>query len=286
MNKNMVAEIITNKIIEKLEQGVIAWRRGWKVDRPKNFVTKKEYRGINILLLGLTDFACPYWATFRQINKLGGKVKKGEKSTLIVYWEILKKRETITNEKGEKEEKIKSLPLLKYYRVFNLEQVEGIEYKIEKKEFNKIEKCEDIIKEYKNIPELKYNNERAYYSVNLDYISIPRKELFEKAEEYYATLFHECIHSTGAKHRLDRKTVTQASFFGSENYSKEELVAELGASFLSAIAGIEQKTLDNSASYIDGWLKQLRNDKSLIIYASAQANKAVDYILNNKKGGK
>jgi len=283
MINDKIAEMITDKIIKKLEQGVIAWRKTWIIARPQNFVTKKVYRGINILLLNMAEFGCPFWASFKQIQDLGGRVKKGEKSTMVIYWQILKKQETVRTEDGKKENLTRTIPLLRYYRVFNLEQTEGIKYEVEKKTFNKIEKCEEVINGYKDRPELKHNTIQAYYTPLLDYISIPNKKQFETEEGFYATLFHEYIHSTGAKHRLNRKTVSQASFFGSENYSKEELVAELGASFLSAITGIEQKTIDNSASYIQNWLQQLRNDKSMIIYASAQANKAVDYILNGKK---
>jgi antirestriction protein ArdC len=283
MINDKVAEIITNKIIEKLKQGIVAWHKTWKIARPQNFVTKKVYRGINILLLNMTDFSCPFWASFKQIQELGGKVKKGEKSTMVVYWKILEKQETVKRENGKKENVIHKIPLMRYYNIFNLEQTTGIKYKVEKQEFNKIEKCEEVIAGYKDKPEVKHNLEKAYYAIILDYISIPNKKQFETEEGYYATLFHEYIHSTGAEHRLNRKTVAQAGVFGSENYSKEELVAELGASFLSAITGIEQKTIDNSASYIQNWLEQLQNDTSLIIYASAQANKAIDYILNGKK---
>ncbi len=277
---NKVADIVTDQIIKKLEQGTIAWHKTWKVDRPQNFKTKRPYRGINILLLGMTDFNCPYWASFKQISELGGKVKKGSKGTMIIYWKILEYTEK-GNNKGEN--KTKKIPLLRYYKIFNLEQTTGIEYKTEIKKFNPIEKAEEIVAGYKTKPDIKNNTERAYYSPVLDYISIPEQERFELPEHYYTTLFHELVHSTGAVHRLKRKTVTDATFFGSESYSKEELVAELGASFLSAESNIEQKTLNNSASYIAGWLQQLKNDKTLIIHASALASKAVDYILNKEK---
>ena len=134
---------------------------------------------------------------------------------------------------------------------------------------------------YENKPEIKNNLENAYYSPKFDYISIPKKEQFESIENYYSVLFHELVHSTGSENRLKRKTVTDSTIFGSENYSKEELIAELGSSFLCCYSKIEQKTIDNSASYIAGWLKALKNDKGLIIYASAQASKAFEYMIKN-----
>lgn len=270
-----VYEIITDKIIKKLEEGTIAWNKAWKTTRPQNFKTKKEYRGINIILLTLAGFSCPYWASFKQINELGGQVKKGSKSSMIIYWKILEYKN-----KNDKDEDItKKIPLLRYYRVFNLEQTRGIKYEIEKRVFNPIQECEKVIEGYTSKPEIKYNEPQAYYSPKLDYINMPKKELFKSDEGYYATLFHEFNHSTGARGKLDRKSVVDAGYYGSENYSKEELVAELGASFLCGITGIENKTIDNSASYIKGWLKALKNDKKMIIYASAQAQKSVDYIL-------
>lgn len=277
-----VYEIITNKIIEQLEKGTVTWRKPWKVEgSPMNFVSKRPYRGLNVFLLNSEGYSCPYWASFKQINKLGGKVKKGAKSSIIIYWKILDIEDR--NDKGE--DVSKKIPLLRYYRVFNLEQTEGIEYKTENKreKVNNIDECEDIVNCFLDKPKINHNEARAYYSPNLDYINMPKKDLFDNAESYYSTLFHELTHSTGAEHRVNRKSVVEASYFGSENYSKEELVAELGASFLCGICGIENTTINNSVAYIQGWLKALKNDKKLIIYASAQAQKAVDYILKDRE---
>ena len=227
-----VYEIITNKIIEQLEKGTVAWRKPWQGgDIPMNFVTKKQYRGLNIFLLASAGFSCPYWASFKQINKLGGKVKKGAKSNIIIYWKILDVEDR--NKKGE--DISKKIPLLRYYRVFNLEQTEGIEYEVKKRNINTIDECEDVVNCFLDKPKINHNEARAYYSPNLDYINMPKKDLFDNAESYYSTLFHELTHSTGAENRVNRKSVVEASYFGSENYSKEELVAELGASFLCGI---------------------------------------------------
>lgn len=281
-----IAEMITNKIIEKLEHGVIAWKRPWTITGlPMNYKTKKHYRGINIFLLALKDYACPFWLTFRQVNELKGKVKKGSKGTTIIFWQLKEIQETVALPNGLTEERTKKLPCLRYYTVFNLEQTEGIDYKKDmpaENKFNPIEQAEQIINNYEGGPEIKTNGGRTYYSVTCDYIGMPRKESFENPQYYYSTLFHEMTHSTGAEKRLNRKTVTDATYFGSENYSKEELIAELGASFLCSMTGIDNITIDNSASYIKSWLEQLKNDKTLIISAAAQAQKAVDYITANR----
>jgi len=282
--KQDVYEIITDRIIEGLENGNIAWRKSWKeLENPKNFITKKEYKGINTLLLRLNSFKTPYWLTFKQINNLGGKVKKGEHSTIIIYWNIISSTKEIINNEGISEQKKIKIPMLRYYRVFNLEQTEGIkfDYTINQlTSFQKIKKCEEIIENYKTKPKIEYKEQKAYYNPKEDYINLPQAESFSSEEEYYSTLFHEAIHSTGNEKRLNRFEGEYKNHFGDESYSKEELIAEIGSSFLSGISQIEHKTLQNSTAYIQGWLKVLKGDKKLIIFASAKAQKAVDYILN------
>src|SRR5699024_6314659 len=240
-----------------------------------NWVTQKEYRGINTMLLDGGEYA-----TFKQISEAGGKVKKGEKSQIIVFWKLSKFKEK-DEETGEEEEK--KVPLLRYYRVFKVgEQTEGIEPKRKKVTFDNdpIEEGENIIKGYKNSPSYTFNSGRAYYRPSSDVVNMPPLEDFISPEEYYSTFFHEIVHSTGHKNRLNRTGVTSLNAFGSETYSKEELVAEIGASMLCGVAGIENEIIDNSASYIQSWLNALRNDRTLIVHASQQAQKASDYILN------
>jgi antirestriction protein ArdC len=132
------------------------------------------------------------------------------------------------------------------------------------------------------LPEIKYGGNKAYYSPSLDYVQLSHQHTFDTIESFYGTLFHELSHSTGHSNRLGRKGVTETSYFGSHEYSKEELVAEMGAAFLCGHAGIENTTIENSVSYLAGWLKALKNDKTLLIHAAAQAQKAADYILNVK----
>ncbi|WP_163531432.1 ArdC family protein [Halobacillus ihumii] len=265
-----IYEMITNQIIEKLEQGVIPWRKPWVNGIAVNWKTQKPYRGINTMLLDGGEYA-----TFKQIKEAGGNVKKGEKSHIVVFWKMLK----VEDEEKEKEKKI---PLLRYYRVFNVgTQVEGLETKrtYETFEHNPIEEAEKIKKEYFNGPSFSFQSGRAYYVPFEDRVNVPPKKDFEDVNEYYSTLFHEMVHSTGHKDRLDREGVTGKISFGSENYSKEELIAELGASMLCGVTGIENNTIDNSASYIQAWLKKLKDDKTLIVSASQKAQKASDHIL-------
>ena len=273
-----VYEIITNKIIEQLENGVVPWQRPWRTTFPTNFVSKKMYRGINVLMLSMQDFDSEYWATFKQIRKAGGNVKKGSKGTPVVYTNWIE----VNDEKnGEK----KKIPFLKYYTVFNLEQTKGIEIpKTEASTIDKLEKCETIWKEMPSKPSVKDDGgNRAYYRPITDSIHLPKWNKFQTAEEYYSTLYHELVHSTGHSSRLDREGITEQNGFGSENYSKEELIAEIGSAFMCGITGIEKKTLNNSTAYIQSWLHKLRDDKRLIVVAAAQAQKAVDYITNKKE---
>lgn len=212
--------------------------------------------------------------TFKQIQEKKGTIKKGAKSELVVYYQ----NNVVETEEGEE----KSIPLLRYYRVFHLDDVEGIETKIEPvlEEFNPIEKAEDVIKGYITCPKIIEDTDGAWYSPEKDIIGIPDKKQFKTEEKYYATLFHESIHSTGHKSRLDRFTKENNInvAFGSEKYSKEELTAEIGSAMLCCYCGIDN-VIENSASYIESWLKPLKNDKNFIIQASSKAQKAYDYIL-------
>ena len=174
--------------------------------------------------------------------------------------------------------------MLKYYTVFNLEQCEGIEIETveESSQVNQIEACEKIMNDWKDKPEIK-NADSAYYKPSADYIGMPEINRFENSEAYYATLFHEAIHATGHHSRLDRSGLMSKAAFGSEVYAKEELVAEMGAAFLCGKTGIEDRTVDNHASYIKSWISKLKEDSKLLINAASKAQKAADYIL---EGGK
>lgn len=274
-------EVITQQILDRLEQGIIPWNRPWSAngEPPMNLVSKKPYRGINLVLTSMSGFQSPYWLTFNQCKFLKGSIKEGSKSLPIVYWDKVQVRDT------QSTTGFATVPYIKYYRVFNVEQTEGIpaskipEPKQRGVDHNPITECERIVAESQCKPEIKHFGDRAYYARSFDTITLPEMRWFDTSEHYYATLFHEMIHSTGADSRLHRD---MTGYFGSEPYSKEELVAEIGSSFLCATVGIEPKTIDNTVAYVQSWLKALNDDKKLVIYASAQAQKASDYVLNRK----
>ena len=238
-------------------------------------ISKRPYRGINCFLLNISGYASPYWATFNQISKLGGKVIKGQRSTPVVFWKWIEIEDKDTGEKVEK-------PFLRYYRVFNLEQTEGLKSPESEDPqeiiFTPLQQCEQIIENMPRKPMAQHKFQAAWYKPSIDLVNMPRPETFESAEEYYSTFFHELAHATGHPGRLNRPTLTEMAPFGSTNYSKEELVAEMTSAMLCGVTGIENRTIDNSAAYVQGWLKKLKNDKRLVVLAAAQAQKAADYI--------
>lgn len=274
---NTVYEIITNEILDRLEKGEVPWHKPWTGGIAMNLVSKKAYRGINVFLLGPCKYSSPYWVSFKQCEELGGHVRKGEKSHIVVFWKQIK----ITEEDEEK-----NIPLLRYYRVFNTDQCDGL--KIPEFEANQnfqpIAVCEEVVNGMQNKPAIKFEEPRAYYHPLGDFVNMPNKETFEKEAFFYSVLFHELGHSTGHESRLHRKSQGEWSAFGSEKYSKEELCAEMTAAFLCGHCKIENQTIDNSAAYIQSWLGKLRNDPKMVVLAAAQAQKAADYILNINHG--
>lgn len=263
-----VYEVITNAILSKLDQGVIPWRRPWYAPAARNWKSGKLYNGINSLLLQGGEYV-----TYRQALEAGGQVKRGEHGTPVVYfnWTVKENEET-----GKEERKA----FLKYYTVFEVSQCEGLEPKtpeFKPLDFDPIEAAENIVAGYKDRPEIRHGVPRAFYNLTLDYVNMPERESFVSEEEYYSTLFHELTHSTAHETRLNRKDCKCAKF-GSKPYSREELIAEIGAAMLCGVAHIEHATLDNSAAYIDSWRYALAKDSRLIVIAAQQAQKAADYI--------
>lgn len=281
-----VYEIINQRIIELLEKGTIPWRKPWNAEAnmPKNLKSKKEYRGINIFLLNSMPYGSPYWLSFKQVKEKGGHIRKGEKSTPVIFWKWLDRKNGEDSEEADGNGKI---PMLRYYSVFNVEQCEG--FKIPEPEdvqkvFNPIEKADEVIQTMPLLPDIRHGGNKASYRPSSDTVTLPPKHTFKSPEEYYSTCFHELTHATGHIKRLGRKSILETSYFGSHEYSKEELVAEMGAAFLCGYSSIEQRTLGNSAAYIQGWLKVLKDDRRLLVHAAAQAQKAADYILDRKEG--
>jgi antirestriction protein ArdC len=281
-----VYEVVNQRIMELLEQGTVPWRKTWNVatNQPKNLISKKEYRGINLWVLANGPFSSPYWLTFKQCQDKGGQVLKGAKATPVVFWKWLDRKDATTEGDADVVAGNGKIPMLRMYNVFNLDQVKGIEAPPTTEPiintFTPIESAAQIVANMPLRPEIKHGGNSASYSPMLDYVKLPKPEAFESAEEYANTLFHELSHSTGNAKRVGRKGILEPSFFGSHEYSKEELVAEMSACYLSSYAGIERTTIVNSAAYIQGWLRSLRNDKTLLIQAAAQAQKSSDYILN------
>ncbi|AOZ94926.1 ArdC family protein [Paenibacillus crassostreae] len=266
-----IYEMVTKRILEMLDAGVIPWRRPWSVNGAVNWKTQKPYRGINTLLLMPGEYA-----TFKQIAEAGGKVKKGATSHIVVFWKWLEKENKDSNEKEK-------VPLLRFYRVFDIKtQCEGLESKRQDETFehDPIVDAEAIQTGYTDAPPISFLSGRAYYMPASDHISIPPLQDYPKAEEYYSTLFHEMVHSTGHRSRLNRPGIEEFAAFGDENYSKEELIAEIGAAMLCASCGIDNSTIENSAAYIGSWHRKLKSEPSLIIQAAGKAQRAVDYILN------
>jgi antirestriction protein ArdC len=275
-----VFEIITEKILSHLDNGVIPWRKPWngKAGIPRNLITGKPYRGINLFLLMAEGYSSPFWLTFKQVQDKGGSIRKGEKSSLVIFWKF-RSIEEVNKETGELE--TKEIPMLRYYRVFNVFQTEGMDYPQPEAIANSLDtitQAEAIVEAFKDKPEIKHGFTKACYIPSEDIIKMPLLNSFFNPGEYYSTLFHECVHSTGSPNRLDRPTLTESQGFGSEIYAQEELVAEMGAAYLCGISGISQATIENSASYLKGWRDRIAEDPKLVIMAAAQAQKAVSYI--------
>ena len=281
-----VYDIITDRLLQEIEKGTIPWHKPWKSEdgeESTNLVSHKPYRGINRFLLAHMPYQRPYFVTYKQAGDLGGNVKKGEHGTPVIFW----KQNTYSKTDSDGSESEHTGFVLRYYTVFNVAQCEGLDKflpimpAIDRSEIATHAKSEQLVSQWASRPTLNHvRGNRAYYQPSTDSIVLPERDQFSSQAEYYSTLFHELTHSTGHASRLNRPTLTDASYFGSQNYSKEELVAELGAAFLCGEAGIENEAaLKNSAAYLDGWRKKLKADSKIIVQAAGQAQKAADLIL-------
>jgi antirestriction protein ArdC len=277
-----IYEKITNMILEKLQQGVVPWQKTWKTAYPKNLISGMPYKGINLILLGMQDFESNYWLSFKQCKDLGGSVKRDEHASMVVFWKPIVKY----TEKDVDETTADVHFLLRYYYIFNVSQCNIPEDVLLKKNIistnPKIIEAEEIIMGYPKPPAIVINSTipNPRYLPRLDRVEIMPLANFISSDDYYASLFHELTHSTGSKDRLSRNGIIDSINFGSENYSKEELIAEIGASYLCNISGIT-KSLENQSAYISNWLQVLQNDNRMVLIAASQAQKACDFILNN-----
>lgn len=272
-----VYNIITNRIIDLLEKGTVPWQRPWggPKQHPKNLSSGRPYRGINVFMLNSAGYASPYWISFNQAKERGGYVQKGQKGWPCIFWKWYEKTDEKTGE-------VTKSPFLRHYTVFNVEQCENVDYptiEYPNPGHKSNDLCERLVSGMPNPPKMEWGGTQACYNPFNDTVSMPKPEWFKRAENYYSVLFHELTHSTGHKTRLNRKGVTDTIVFGSQTYGKEELVAEMGATYLCGYAGIENVVMETSASYIDAWLKKIRGNNRLVVQAAAHAQRSTDYIL-------
>jgi antirestriction protein ArdC len=279
-----VNQIVTDRICQLLERGVVPWRRPWSGCFPTNYDSGKEYRGINTLMLGgaamAEGYKSPYWLTYKQAQKHGGNVKAGEHGSIVVWKEsgVCKAKDEAGNEF------LKPFFYMKYFTVFNLEQCQSVPDKVPpvcQIDQNKsiIDRCEAVILNMPTPP--KYSvGQMALYRPSVDMIELPAMEYFNTVEDYYSTKYHELVHSTGAQHRLNRPGVVDGARFGSHKYSYEELTAEMGSAYLCARAGIDCPAVtENSAAYVASWLRTFQGDKTMLLKAAGKSSAAVEYIL-------
>lgn len=274
-----IYDMVTERIMDELKKGIVPWKKPWVGERGAiSHTTGKPYSLLNQILLGKDG----EWITFSQAIKEGGCVKKGEKGRFVVFWKFLE----VKDEKAEDENTMKKIPYLKYTTVFHIDQCEGIKprYETPAIDLNPDKKAQSIFDDYVSREGIKVNlnGDAAYYRPSDDSITLPNLNRFSALAEYYSTAFHEAIHSTGAKPRLDRDGITVKSFFGSDDYSKEELIAEIGSSMIINSIGMEtDSSFTNNVAYIENWLSVLKNDHRFIVSAAGKAEKAAKFILKD-----
>jgi antirestriction protein ArdC len=287
-----VYAIVTERIIEQLEKGTIPWKQSWtNAGIPQNLVTGKKYKGINIILLNSLGYKQNLFLTRKQLEHFGGEVLPNEKPNIVVFWNWNKQEDNSPSQVQEEELLIeghkRKKPVLRFYRVFNVSQCVGITedtIPVITRPNDPIQACEDILEGMSVKPEIVFNEPKPFYDTVEDEINMPEMERFDNSESYYDTLFHEIIHWTGHKKRLNRPEITKNNIeYGSPEYTLEELTAEIGASFLGSMTGIAEKVEEDNTAYIKQWLKVLKNDRKYIVIASSKAQKGVEYILNEHK---
>jgi antirestriction protein ArdC len=285
--KTDVYQRITNRIVAELEQGTRPWLKPWNAEHAAGRITRplrhngQPYSGINVLMLWseavAKGYAAPIWMTFKQAQELGAHVRKGEHGSLVVYADRFTKTET-DNATGQDVER--SIPFMKGYTVFNVEQIEGLPAHYTAKAapvldpVQRIEKAEAFFAATR--ADIRHGGNMAFYAVGSDHVQMPPFESFRDAESYYATLAHECTHWTRHEKRLAREFGRKR--WGDEGYAAEELVAELGSAFLCADLGLTPEPRADHAAYIASWLKVLKDDKRAIFTAASHAQRAADYL--------
>ena len=268
-------EIITEQIIAALDRGTVPWAKPWNGVNGHQSIDGHIYRGLNPLLLSISaeinGYERPYWAGYKTAQKHGGQVRGGERGSIISHYKILKFEDKKTGEE-------KTIPKLRYLRVWNVAQIDGLEWQAPEREIvnhNPIEEGERVIAEMPDAPTINIGeNESAHYRPSSDTVTLPQLDQYPKAADYYRVAFHELAHSTGHEKRLARDLTGS---FGREDYAKEELIAELAAAMVCGVIGIDAG-IEQSAAYIAGWRRALSEDSKLIVTASSAAQKAADWI--------
>ena len=279
LNMNIYADV-TDRILKKLDEGIVPWRKTWATGIPRSLSSRREYRGLNIVMLGAAGYVSPYWVTFREALRLGGNVRKGEKATPVIYWHWRTPEDLAQlQQKTGKKDFAPCVPFIS--SVFNLEQVEGIappEDDMGTDGHRRLELAEKLLEVMPDKPTVFHSTQcEPSYNFREDRVALPHLSQFENADEFYATYFHELCHSTAHQKRLNR--VAEREGDAIERYSFEELVAEFGAAFLCAFSGINNAGTEALAvSYIHGWAQALRNDQGLVLRAASAAQRAADYI--------
>jgi antirestriction protein ArdC len=281
-----IHRMVTERMIAALERGTVPWHKPWQAaaGRPTSMTTGQPYRGVNVFLLGLAaaeeGYRSRYWGTYRQITQLGGQVRKGEQSALVVFWKPV---EVSDRDPHTGEVTVKQVPVLRYYRVFNATQADHLPDRFHPapEQHTQIAEPQTVLDSYlAHGPVVRHvARDRAAYQPATDTIRLPLRSQFHSAGHYYATAFHEAAHSTGHYSRLNRPGIAAFDHFGTDRYAREELVAEMTSSILCAETGIDNPELfDNSAAYISGWLSTLNHDRTLVVAAAGQAQRACDLI--------
>jgi antirestriction protein ArdC len=287
-----VYQMMTDRVLERMEQGIAPWKMPWqRAGLPRNLTTNKPYRGFNLFSLGMEAAINewgPYWLTFKQASALGGRVKKGSKSTPVIFWRAgIRKDKKDLDAAGEP--KSKPFMILRYFRVFNLDQCEDV--RIPKGRFPEpgepaavevYPDADEVFGDYVTREGIKvqHGGDRAFFRPATDSIQLPYPSSFTTSAAYHCTSFHEAAHSTGVATRLDRKGIVDFDYAGSHQYAEEELVAEFAATMLCGVTGIvRDNEIENSAAYLRSWATRLKEDPKLVVMAAQRAQRAADFVL-------
>lgn len=282
---NETYQKVTDGILDLLAKGTAPWRKGWdaSLGLPRSLSTKRAYRGSNVFYLSVVGmvkgYSSPWWGTYKQVLALGGQIRKGEKASPAIFWTFLDKKDTDAAGNETK----KKIPLLRSFAVFNADQADWSGEKPAAPTAQPLELGADMDAALTDIVgrigvKVQHGGSRACYSPTTDTVSMPHRDTFKGPAEYMATFLHELVHATGNKARLNRDEINTFHFFGDENYSREELTAEIGSAMACAMLGVSAD-LGNSAAYVAGWSKALKDDPKAVILAAGRAQKAVDLLL-------